>query len=79
MAEESLSTERHRAARASARQMVVDSVLWMIYELPPYPFDRRTTPSLLFESDSTIRRVRNYPATWRTLSDRELFALSWAV
>jgi hypothetical protein len=52
---------------------------WLVYELPALPFDRRSTPSLVFESDSSVRRVRNYPADWRTLGDDDLFALSWTV
>ena len=32
---------------------------------------------LVFASDSAIRRVWSYPATWRTMSDSELEALSW--
>lgn len=33
--------------------------------------------SLIFESESGFRRVREYPATWRSLSDAELFDISW--
>ena len=55
--------------------MAVD-VLWLVYELPPLPVDRRNSPSLIFESDTAIRRVRNYPLEWRALSDAELFTLS---
>lgn len=36
-------------------------------------------PSLIFESESGFRRVRAYPATWRSLSDSELFDLSWGI
>jgi hypothetical protein len=36
-------------------------------------------PSLIFESDTGFRRVRDYPATWRLLNDAELFDLSWGV
>jgi len=34
-------------------------------------------PSLIFESETGFRRVREYPATWRSLGDAELFELSW--
>ena len=34
-------------------------------------------PSLIFEAETGFRRVREYPATWRALSDGELFDLSW--
>ena len=72
----------HRALREAhrlEREIVVDRVRWLVYELPPPPLDRRSTPSLVFESEGTVRRVRNYPADWRTLSDETLFALSWGV
>ena len=66
-------------AQRTARRLVVESMPWLVYELPALPFDRRSTPSLVFESDGSVRRVRNYPADWRTLSDDDLFALSWTV
>jgi len=66
-----------RAAQRTARQLVVDGVPWLVYELPATPFDRRSSASLVFESDSTVRRVRNYPTDWRSLTEDVLFALSW--
>jgi hypothetical protein len=66
------------AAKQSSREIVVDNVLWLVYELPPTAFDRRSGPSLVFESDATMRRVRMYPANWRGLSDEDLLALSWS-
>lgn len=36
-------------------------------------------PSLIFEAETGFRRVREYPATWRLLSDAELFDLSWGI
>jgi hypothetical protein len=74
--------ELHRALRSAhrlEREIVVDRVRWLVYELPPPPLDRRSTPSLVFESEGTVRRIRNYPADWRTLGDEALFALSWGV
>ena len=62
----------------TARRIVLEDVVWLVYELA-FPLDRRTTPSLIFENEGVIRRVRNYPADWRTLSDEELFALSWGI
>ena len=67
------------ALHLTARQFWVDGVLWLAYELPASPFDRRATASLVFESDAMMRRIRNYPADWRQLDDAELFALSWRV
>jgi hypothetical protein len=33
--------------------------------------------SLVFESNDSARRVRDYPANWRDLTSVELEALSW--
>jgi hypothetical protein len=33
--------------------------------------------SLVFESNDSARRVRDYPANWRDLAPPELEALSW--
>lgn len=66
-----------RAARRTAREIFVDGMPWLVYELPAAPFDRRSTPSLVFEAESTVRRVRAYPDDWRDLADADLFALSW--
>ena len=65
----------HRAAR----RLNVDDEEWLVYELPAAIVDRRSTPSLVFESYQAIRRVRSYPPDWRTLSDQALLALSWTV
>jgi hypothetical protein len=66
-----------RSARRTARQIFVDGVPWLVYELPPAPFDRRSTPSLVFEAENTVRRVRTFPDDWRTLTDEALEELSW--
>jgi hypothetical protein len=66
-----------REAQRTARPLQVDGTLWRVYELPAMPFDRRTSPSLVFESDTAVRRVRVYPADWRSLTDQQLFELSW--
>lgn len=36
-------------------------------------------PSLIFEAETGFRRVREYPGTWRSLSDAELLDLSWGI
>jgi hypothetical protein len=38
----------------------------------------RLESCLLFRSHHFARRVRNYPANWRELTDTELDALSWS-
>ena len=68
-----------REAQRAGRRLSAEGEYWLVYELPASPLDRRTSPSLVFESDATVRRVRNYPRSWRELSDEELFALSWSV
>jgi len=68
-----------RSAHRLEREIIVDRVRWLVYELSAPALDRRSTPSLVFESEGTVRRIRNYPADWRTLDDESLFALSWGV
>jgi hypothetical protein len=65
-----------RAAVAEGRCVVYEGVIWQVYELAA-PYDRRSIPSLVFEADDMVRRIRNYPADWRRLSDETLMALSW--
>jgi len=57
------------------RAVFIDGVLWTIYERPPQNFDRDAGPSLIFESDAMVRRVKHYPADWRELSGTALAAL----
>ena len=52
-----------------------DGIHWDVRELKA-DYDRRTGASLIFESTHAIRRVRNYPADWHTLSEAELSTLS---
>jgi hypothetical protein len=78
MAHDIRPSEVVREAQRTARAIVADGVLWLVYELPPTAFDRRCTPSLVFESDGTVRRVREFPSDWRTFGDDDLFALSWS-
>lgn len=49
---------------------------WRVRETPPPSYDRRQRPSLIFDCDSVIRRVRDYPKNWYELSNEDLFALS---
>ena len=70
---------RFQAAQLTARSVVSDERLWLVYELPPGELDRRTTPTLTFECEGLIRRVMNYPADWRQLSDDELLNLSLSI
>lgn len=54
-----------------------EGVRWHVYELPFSEYDRRSGASLIFDSDASMRRVRNFPADWDSLSDSELASLSW--
>jgi hypothetical protein len=79
-------TSRRRSAfdflrlehRASARRIRIDGVEWLVYELMEPSLDRRSGGSLVFESENTVRRVREYPENWRSLTEAELAALSWS-
>ena len=79
MSESGDQSTQLREARRTARRLHFDGVLWFVYELPTSPVDRGRTSSLIFESDDAMRRVRDFPANWRTLNDDALFALSWSL
>lgn len=59
-------------SRPGSRSFRQGYVTWCVYE------DRHPNlgDSLIFESDRIARRVRNYPANWRDLSDEQLAVLS---
>ena len=50
---------------------------WRVSEKPFSEYDRRRGSSLIFASELAVRRVRNYPSDWFTLSEVALAALSW--
>jgi hypothetical protein len=50
---------------------------WIVCEKPFSQYDRRSGLSLIFASELAVRRVRDYPDDWATLSDQALAALSW--
>ena len=52
---------------------------WLVTERPYSEYDRRSGSSLIFSSELAVRRVRDYPSDWFTLSDHALLALSWRV
>ena len=54
-----------------------DGAHWTVYEQAFGDYDRRSSNSLIFSSEFAVRRVRNYPANWMELSQRELMELSW--
>ena len=53
-----------------------EGVFWDVREVKSPDYDRRISGSLLFESIHAVRRVRNYPADWHSLSEPALMELS---
>lgn len=60
-------------ASEDSRLLSIDGEVWRVYELGPQ-YDRRGS-SLVFESVTLVRRVRNYPSYWRSLPDTDLALL----
>jgi hypothetical protein len=59
----------------SVRQFLAEAERWTVYEETDAT-PRGSGPSLVFEADRIARRVRNYPANWRELTDEQLYVLS---
>jgi hypothetical protein len=57
--------------------MDAEGARWRVYEQPVSDYDRRRGTSLIFASEAAVRRVRDFPPDWRSLSDEELARLSW--
>ena len=55
------------------RRFHADGEGWAVWE----DVRTQTGPSLVFETNKIARRVHEYPANWRDLSDDQLYALSW--
>lgn len=64
--------------RADERHLLADGEVWSVYEVLAPSSSDDNGPSLTFESRKVVRRVRGYPANWRTLGEEALFALSCA-
>jgi hypothetical protein len=60
-------------AREQARVLHREGERWLVYELTS-AYDRRGT-SLVLESETVVRRVRDYPENWRELPDSDLLPL----
>ena len=52
---------------------------WRVFEQAFSGYDRRSGMSLIFASDTAVRRVRHYPANWFDLPDDQLLTLSWRI
>jgi hypothetical protein len=50
-----------------------DGKVWRVVELVQETGAR----ALVFDSDGIFRRIREFPADWRSLDDADLLALSW--
>lgn len=50
--------------------------IWTVEQLRPTPTDPIQASSLVFTTESLIRRVRRFPPNWSELPDVELYALS---
>ena len=76
------SRERIEVARSGERlrtRTFTDDLgqTWLVSEQPYSEYDRRSGRSLIFSNELAVRRVRDYPSDWYTLSERALAALSW--
>jgi hypothetical protein len=47
--------------------------VWIVYER-----EAQSGSSLVFETQSFVRRIDDYPENWRELRDKQLFALRWS-
>ena len=79
-----MSESRDRIKAAStvqqprSRSYIDDTgMTWLVSEQRFSEYDRRSGYSLIFSSELAVRRVRNYPSDWDTMSVSELEALSW--
>jgi hypothetical protein len=72
-----MPTSRQDAAQSAHWFTDSAGVSWHVKEVTRVSTDLRQTTALVFESNMIFRRVRDFPANWRELSDRELEALSW--
>jgi hypothetical protein len=50
-----------------------EGLLWRVREV----VYADASPSLIFEAEGIVRRVRRYPANWHELSEPALLELSW--
>ena len=67
--------ELRRAAIVAARVVGDHADLWTVYELPPANYERRRTATLIFESEFSMHRFRDYPTDWRSLSEGTLLRM----
>jgi len=68
-----------RSPSQTVRIVEADGLRWRVRETPYSPIDRRSGTCLIFDAETVVRRVRNFPANWYTLPDDELYLLSRSV
>lgn len=64
------------AAPGKVRRISADGLRWIVQEVAAPAFDRRGGTHLLFDGESVMRRLREFPANWHELSDDALYELS---
>lgn len=63
------------AAPGKVRRISADGLRWYVQEVPAPSFDRRGGTHLLFDGETVMRRVREFPVNWFDLSDEQLYEL----
>jgi hypothetical protein len=78
MSDSSLRASDPTGAPRVEREFVdVEGARWRVFERAFSDYDRRRGLSLIFASDAAVRRVRDYPPDWQSLTDEQLMSLSW--
>lgn len=67
---------RQSPAPGKVRRISADGLRWVVQEVPAPAFDRRGGTHLLFDGETIMRRVRDFPKDWDQLSDDALYELS---
>ena len=67
---------RRSPAPGKVRRISADGLRWVVQEVQAPAFDRRGGTHLLFDGETIMRRVREFPANWHELTDDELYDLS---
>ena len=67
---------RPSPAPGKVRRISAEGLRWIVQEVPAPSFDRRGGTHLLFDGETIMRRVREFPVNWQQLSDEELYELS---
>lgn len=54
-----------------------EGIAWRVFVRVRSDYDGRQGRSLIFASETVVRRVRNFPDDWRECPNAELERLSW--